>query len=382
LPGKPEFGIETRFIVADYCRKGDPDMVRKVRGFLVIAALGTIAWDAAAQDLPNAPMPIVPSGPSTPRAAEHLPTPILSGPPPIGLPAPALQEPAPYQDNNGPLLRGDPLLDQPQSPPPGWFVGLELNAVGPHIKNRLQAPVTVADTVLNPVHLPTADLDWAGAPRFELGYRLAEGWGEFVASYRFLVSEGTQNLPGFDLDGSDGFLKSRLNLNVLDLDYSSREYSLLPYWDMKWKAGVRLANVFFDSHALGVFLEERTSNNFFGAGPHAGLDLWRSLGTSGLGIFGRIEGASVVGQISQSFEAVGFASDGSLVGGATLVHHTQAVPTLNVQAGLGWSRWWAGHWSRYAIGYEFERWWYLGEAASSRGELTTQGIFFRGEFNF
>ena len=188
-------------------------------------------------------------------------------------------------------------------------------------------------------------------------------------------------MPGFDLDGSDGFLKSRLELNVIDFDYASREYSL-DRWDMKWKVGVRLADVFFDSRAEGVFIEERTSNNFFGAGPHVGLDLWRPLNSPGLAFFTRIEGASVVGRIRQEFEAAGTASDGSILSGSTTIHHTQAVPTLSMQAGLAWSRCWPGRWSRYSLGYEFENWWYIGEAGDSRAELTAQGVFFRAEFGF
>lgn len=294
---------------------------------------------------------------------------------------------APYQDYNGPLLRGDPLLDRPRSSEPGWFWAVEMNVVAPQIKNRLQAPVLINSPILQlpavqeflpaVVHVPTAELDWTGAPRFELGYRFPQGCGELLLSYRFLVSEGKATIPAFDF-GDDGFLKSRLDMQALDFDYGSREYSLDPRWDMKWQAGVRLANVYFDSLAEGFFREERTSNHFIGAGPHLRLDLWRKLDIEGLGLFFRLEGAAVVGQISQSFERV-IATD-PLLGGATLVHHTQGVPVLDVQAGLSWTPWYGR--TRFALGYEFERWWYLGEAGDSRAELTTQGIFFRAEVGF
>jgi hypothetical protein len=262
-----------------------------------------------------------------------------------------------------------------------------MNVVAPQIKNRLQAGVAIDSPVFqqsglqnflpNVVHLPTAELDWTGAPRFELGYRFPEGCGELLFSYRFLVSDGRATIPQFDF-GDVGLLKSHLDMQVFDFDYGSREYSLDPHWDMKWRAGVRLANVFFDSLAEGFFREERTSNHFIGAGAHVGLDLWRRLDIDGLGLFIRLEGASVLGQISQGFERV-IATD-PLAGGATLIHHTQGVPVLNVQAGLSWTPWYGR--TRYALGYEFERWWYLGEAADSRAELTTQGIFFRAEVGF
>jgi hypothetical protein len=294
---------------------------------------------------------------------------------------------APYQDDNGPLLLGDPLLDRPYSPAPGWFWAVEMNVVAPQIKNRLQAPVAIDSPVFQQsgiqallpsvVHLATAELDWTGAPRFQLGYRFPEGCGEFLFSYRFLGSDGRTTIPEFDF-GDDGLLRSHLDMDVFDFDYGSREYSLDPHWDMKWRAGVRLANIFFDSLAEGFFREERTSNHFVGGGPHLGLDLWRKLDIEGLDLYIRLEAASVVGQISQGFERI-IATD-PLAGGATLVHHTQGVPVLNVQAGLSWSPWYGR--TRLALGYEFERWWYLGEAADSRAELTTQGIFFRAEVGF
>jgi len=260
--------------------------------------------------------------------------------------------------------------------------------VAPQIKNRLQAPVAINSPIVQQpgiqeflpafVHLPTAELDWTGAPRFELGYRFPQGWVELLLSYRFLVSEGRAVIPNFDF-GDDGFLKSRLDMHVVDLDYGSREFSLDPHWDMKWRVGVRLANVFFDSLAAGFLREESISNHFFGAGPHVGLDFWRTLDIEGLGLFFRLEGSAVVGQISQGFERI-LGDDTFTIGGATLVHHTQAVPTLNVQAGLSWVPWHGR--TRFALGYEFERWWTIGEAADSRAELTTQGIFFRAELGF
>lgn len=282
-------------------------------------------------------------------------------------------------------MLGDPremLLDHPDYSSPGWFTALELDVVGPHVKNRLQSLVAVDGFIPNLVHLPTAQLDWVGAPRVEVGYRFPAGFGELMISYRSLVSEGCVTVPEFDLDGSDGDLKSRLNVNVVDIDYGSREYSIDAHWDLKWRVGARIATAYFDSRAFGVFIEQHESNNFVGGGPHVGLDLWRSLDWPGLGLYARIEGASVVGRISQSFGESAVLEDGTLVGGATLIHHTQAVPSLGIQAGLSWSPSWRRHFARLSTGYSFERWWYLGQAGDSRAELTAQGVFFRAEFAY
>src|SRR5207253_6549972 len=137
--------------------------------------------------------------------------------------------------------------------------------------------------------------------------------------------------------------------------------SLFPNWDMRWKAGVRLANVFFDSHAASDFLEQKTSNNFFGAGPHAGLELAREFPGTGISIFGRVEGAVLIGRIAQGFEEDVMLADGTILGGATRVTSTQAVPVLNVEAGLGWTPCWTPH-ARWSFGYQFEQWWSLGHA--------------------
>jgi hypothetical protein len=365
-------------------------MVRKVRGLQVTAVLalliGSGQQHVPAQELPPTPVPVLPAptaleGPVTPPLRPPVPPPPYSLIPMPVMPPASVGYPMsmPYQDRNGPLLQGDPLLDRPGAQPPGWFAGVELNLVGAHIKNHLSAPVTIEGFLPDMVHLPSAELDWAGSPRFELGYRLGQGFGEFLVSYRFLATEGRAVVPDFDVFGA-AFLKSRLDLHVLDLDYASQEFGLLPHWEMRWKVGARLASVFFDSRATGLFLEQRTSNYFFGGGPHAGLDLCRPFGGSGLAFFGRLDGAVVIGRIHQSFEETALFNDG-LVGGATLLRGSQAVPILNLQAGLNWTPPYSDH-LRLTFGYQFQYWWSLGEAAGSSAELSENGIFFRGEWHF
>src|SRR6201981_97961 len=94
------------------------------------------------------------------------------------------------------------------------------------------------DDFTDTVHLPTASLDFTGSPKVGLGYRFAQGFGEFTVSYRSLVTARTRNIEDFDFFG-DSFLKSRLNLNVIDLDYGSQEIPLSldlapSLWDLKF----------------------------------------------------------------------------------------------------------------------------------------------------
>src|SRR5262249_10838104 len=151
------------------------------------------------------------------------------------------------------------LLDPPATPP-GWFAALEIDLVGPAIKQHVRGQVMLgAETV--DVQLPDADLSWTAAPRLEVGYRFPEAVGELAVSYRLLASDGHESIPGFDAAG-DGALKSRLDAQVLFLDYTSREFSLWPHWDMKAHVGVCIPSIFFDSQAEGIIRDERVSSYY------------------------------------------------------------------------------------------------------------------------
>jgi hypothetical protein len=282
----------------------------------------------------------------------------------------------PHEDNNGPLLKGDPLLDDPPWAPPGWFASLETTFVATHIENRLAATVSNGDFI----HLPTAEQAWTVSPRFEIGYRFAEGAGELLLAYKFLITAGSQPVPGFDAAGNTGDLHSHLNINAWDFDYGSREYSLLPNCDMKWRIGVRLAAVFFDSTATSPLLEQREVNNFVGAGPHWGLDLRHAVKGTGFELFGRIENAWLIGDTDQSFEEIPVGG----VGGANRSLSPLVVPWLGVEAGLGWSPPGNEH-LYFAGGYTLEYWWNLADVAGTPGPtalICNQGVFVRMEVRY
>jgi hypothetical protein len=65
------------------------------------------------------------------------------------------------------------------------------------------------------------------------------------------------------------------------------------------------------------------------------------------------------------------------------VQTTQGVPVFGLKAGFNWTPYTTtGRWLHFSFGYEYEHWWRVGEVADSHGELTLQGLFFRGEFGF
>jgi hypothetical protein len=155
-----------------------------------------------------------------------------------------------------------------------------------------------------------------------------------------------------------------------------------PFWDLSWSAGARIGTAYYDSQVTGRVVEQRVSNNFVSGGPHAGIELARQLDVvPGLALFGRLEGAVLIGEISQSFEETQTLF-GAQVGGATRLTHGQAVPVLSFLTGVSYTPPVQGRWLRFTLGYQFEQWWGLGDAGASHGDLTFQGIFFRGEFTF
>jgi hypothetical protein len=328
-------------------------------------------------DLPN-PLPTLPRPPDTPTSL-YLPP---SSPPQVS--------PLP-----GPYFEEDPRLDPPELPPPGWFSDVGLAVIGAHFKNHLVDTVQLGgpSSMRTPdiVHVAPAELDWTVAPRIELGYRLPSGFGEVGLAYRSFATQGTGLGPA-----ADGLaaLKSRLDLNEIDFDYQSWEFSLWPRWDMKWFLGGRLTYFYYDATAREALAEAATgsgvfatgsSNSYVGFGPHFGLELARKLAESGLAVVGRTDMAIHLGRIRQGFFEQSTLADasGRPPAGETRESSSQAVPMINTQLGMSWR---PPAWRdvSFFAGYEYEYWWNVGRLSKglSRGELSDQGVALRMEFNF
>ena len=245
----------------------------------------------------------------------------------------------------GPYFDCDPRTDPPVLPQPGWFADVELGVMLPHIMNDTHEAVTV-NGVTSRVQLPGGTLDWTAAPRFELGYRLPEGFGEIALAYRFLGSQGHGTVSGpFDAPDAIGNVLTRLDIQTADLDYASNELSICSWW-AKWRIGLRGADVYFDSKVdeplaaaeagSGVF-ERRTTNNFWGIGLHSSLELERRLTDWGLLVLGRVDGSILVGLVNQGFfETSTTKVGGQFLTGQTLQSEASGVPILEGNIGLGW----------------------------------------------
>jgi len=378
-------------------------MIGTARLFLALSFVGALLAprEVAAQ------APTAPASPQTAAALQPDPLPGLPRPPdvPHSLYAPPV-EPEHIDPWPSCYFEHDPRLDPEPLPPPGWFTDLEFGIVDAHVKNKLFNTVQIGGNSPDNVAVPSARLDWTVAPRIELGYRLPSGFGEFVVGYRFLATSGSEQVVG--LDGPET-LKSRLEVHEVDLDYASREWSLWPHCDMKWRFGLRLESVYFDSNlaepfnqaAAGVgvlgaqfpgqtnVFAAQTSNRFVGFGPHLGLELARRFDENGLSLQGRIDGWISLGRLRQGFgeQSTIAGPDGTPLSGTTVTNTSQAVPELEAEAGLRWEPpgW---HHTYLFAGYQYQYWWNVGRnsdtfpPAASRGEVNDQGVVLRAEFNF
>jgi hypothetical protein len=370
--------------------EGNPFMARMFRVAVMLAVLGGVL--PAPRGFGQTPKPEA-TPPYSDGAANVLP----GLPRPTDAPGSLFQKPSPVPPYSceplpGPYFEADPRLDPPPLPPPGWFAGLDLGIVGPHVKNRLTDFVTIDGRPPDTVHLPTAPLDWTVAPRVELGYRLLSGFGGFALAYRFFGTDGSESVLGPDGPAN---LRSRLDVNVVDWDYVSWEMSLWPNWGMKWWFGLRMANVYFDSQqnesfaaaaaGSGVFAT-RTTDHYLGWGPHYGLELTRQWDGTGLALVYRADGATLLGRTQQNFleESTLLGPDGQLLSGKAHESNPQTVPIAYLFLSVRWQP------PRFpnlnvSAGYEYEYWWNVARISTttfSRGELSDQGVLLRAEFNY
>jgi hypothetical protein len=225
-------------------------------------------------------------------------------------------------------------------------------------------------------------------PRFDVGYRLPHGLGEFLVSYQFLTTHGSADLvnPVFASHQT-----SRLNWNVFDFDYANRQQELIPYLDMRWRVGLRLASMYFDNRAdqpgaalVGGPVEQRDSNYLIGAGPHVTGEFSRPVNVPGLSVYVRSELAWLFVHIHQHFEEgfagpIPFPPPGSVVDART----SMGIGYWGVQAGVHWTP--PGYsCSHFFFGYLFQGWSQVGrnDNNGSYADIFQNGLFLRGEINF
>jgi hypothetical protein len=352
---------------------------------LMLAALVLLLSGIAfAQPLPPSPIPVAP--PLPPPGAPPVPPPQAPLQPPVQPapwqpPPPALPAvpPAPSTGLADPGPNGWGPIYGPPSDVPTFFLGLDLDVVKPVVKDQLHGTVFLPDGTTSTLNVGRADLPWTVSPRFELGYKLPDSLGEFVLGYRFLVSDGSGTLTS---DAGDFGVRTRFNMNLLDLDYNCAKYEPGPRWSMQWTVGARIAWFYYDTTMSNDTLSQSASNYFDGAGGHAAFKVERQVSLlPSFGFFAKVDGSFLVGTIHQNFNEATFDANGNLEGGSTQLRKTQSVESLSFQTGISYTPP-NLEFLRFELGYEYEHWFSLGRLDSSNLELTTQGAFLRGRFDF
>jgi hypothetical protein len=300
---------------------------------------------------------------------------------------------------------GSPLLERPEAAPPGFVVNVESSVVVPHLKTELQGGVNPPFSVGLPpqsglpitgdvVSFPAGKLNATVTPRFELGYRFPDGFGELRLGYRFMDATGNDSLNVGGLGPATQH--QRLDVQFIDLDFACQNYPFGPEWELRTAVGLRYATVFFDTQA--TFLRpvsvqeapfgtapftrltqtEVIANRYIGA--HAVFEVGRKLCYPGLKVFGRVEGAGMYGRVHQTFRETFLEDPGSTENRVT---NGVGTPMLNTQIGLDYT---VPNWNncRFMIGYQYEIWWQFGRGNNdlSFGTLSDQGVFLRAELTF
>jgi hypothetical protein len=261
------------------------------------------------------------------------------------------------------------------------FFNSEVAFVFPALKFRLFNDQPLPFTGLQ-LRVPAVDLDPTVMPTFELGYRLGKSDGYFVATYNFLITEGTGSRTT-DLGTFD--VRTRVNAQNITLDYGTTPYEFWPRYEISWRIGARISDVFFDSRASNAMLIQSASNDFFGAGPHARFDIERRIvPVPGLSLVGRVDGAAIVGRVRQRYNV-----DIAGLHDSASARRGQLVPYLNLQAGLSYAPPELPG-VKFTLGYLFEDYFNVGRLgidgtgtlSQSRGELWSHGVFLRGQIDF
>jgi hypothetical protein len=389
-------------------------MIHERRSWFILGALAALVlpWNLRPCRGDDGPVivgasAVIEVAPTDPVTSDQLPFPTQV----LDRPAPFVLPPPPNYSAAGEEWIGSPLLERPEAAPPGIFFNAESSVLWPHFTNHLRGGFAPNFSVGAPpsgglpitgdiVKFPGNPLDATVSPRFEFGYRFPDGFGELRLSYRIMDTTGSDTLvvmpPGSNDNLGPAAQKGRLDINIIDLDFGTRQFSLGPNWEMRTAVGMRYATAFLDSqvtflHPVTVtgspfgtapftrlFQSESVGNRYIGA--HAVLEVGRKLWVPELSLFGRLEGAGMYGRVHQTFreafvEAPGFTQQRVTNGVGT--------PMLAVQTGLSYD---VPQWNhaRFLIGYQFEEWWQFGRGDNdlSFGPLNDQGLFLRAEFSF
>jgi hypothetical protein len=416
--GKPDpLACRSRKMVAVTRPSEDPVMARTARRLLIVGLLGVVLAIPSARAQSPAPLPAAASpSPAVRRDLAELlddpnalpaPLPAPSASAPLNgwepdflktLPQPPDQPGSLFQPTPQPgpppadlehYFEQDALLDPPRWGNLGWFTDIQIQAIHPTLFfGQFRHGVGPNDSPQ--VALGAAKQNWTVAPRIEIGYRLPSGFGGFSFSDQFFTTSGSGPFVG-----PAGTLTrtTHFGVNYSDWDYISPEYTQWTNWSMTWRAGVRLAETWTNTHVDQSFasagsgtgiVSEQASNYTVGAGPHVGLMLDRKFPASGFSLIAKFDIANTFTRERSLFSATNTSGNRTVF----TQNYWQQVPILNYQLGVGWQPPANPNISLYA-GYIYEFWWQVGTNSNitpltggTRAAFDNQGIVFQAKIAF
>jgi len=207
-------------------------------------------------------------------------------------------------------------------------------------------------------------------------------------AYGFEVTSGSNS---FVSDQGSLAQHGRLDVNIAEFDYVSREFSLGPHWELRWGVGAQAMSFFFDSAVNflnpgtdpGAVLTQTETSSTVQYGGHALLDLsWRTP-VPGLAVVGRVKFADSFGRISQTGieQLVSPSGDGTVALFRSTVVGSVGVPSASGMFGLSYTAPGWNH-SRFLLGYEHDVFFQIGRFNTGRGQLDNDALFLRAELNF
>ena len=304
----------------------------------------------------------------------------------------------------------------------GWFVGADYLLVRPHFSEATAFARGTQNS--SSMHITAQDIEFPYDSSFRVfaGYRFEGTDTELRFTYTRLTADTQDDAANFSpghfavdpfgniagvavelnpdsarfgqqIVGGDRInTSSDLALNVFDLDIIKPIMFLCGGWELKYTAGVRIAqlhqsyqSVILDSGAF--FAGGEYTADFTGAGPRVGLQTSRYFGRCRqYSLFAQTYGSILVGEYdmhfgqttaSPSFQATQDTDD------------IRVLPVAEAEIGAGWS---PIPWFNMSAGWLFQAWFDLGSSGGTFGGFYTitensnimafEGFFLRAELTF
>jgi hypothetical protein len=303
-----------------------------------------------------------------------------------------------------------------------WTAGADFLLVRPHFS---EATAFVKGTETASTYQATAQsLDFQYSPSFRVfaGYRFDEGGSELKLTYTRLTAQTQSDAgnisPGhFIVDpfgnvvgtaividpsnaqfgqplvGGDHIQASAsVDVNVFDIDLVKPLTSICGGWELKYTAGVRIAQIHQMYQSVitdsGTFFSGgEYAAEFVGAGPRVGLQAQRSFSACRqFSLFANTYGSLLVGEYDENFAQTATAPSFQAT---QYTNEIRVLPVAEAEIGAGWSPY---PWLNVSAGWLFQVWFDLGGSGGTFGGFYTvtenanimafEGLFVHADLTF